>query len=292
MSKYVVVTGVSSGIGLATAVELTRHGWHVFGSVRHAADGERVAAELGRELSSNFTPLLFDITDETAVAEVAEQVRAAVGQSGLAGLVNNAGITVPGPLAYMPLAEFRQQLEINLVGTLAVTQAFLPLLGMGKNVGFPPGRIINIGSVSGRITYPFMGAYAASKHGLEAMSDALRRELLPYGIDVIVVQPGTTKTPIIEKFAGQTAQYAHTPYGSILAKIDAQVDKRRASAIPVEVVSRTIRVALEAKRPKTRYALPRKRLTGWLLPRWLPDRWFDWLVGRQLMKKADADERR
>jgi len=137
-----------------------------------------------------------------------------------------------------------------------------------------------------------MGAYAASKHGLEAMSDALRRELLPYGIDVIVIQPGTTQTPIIDKFAGQTAQYANTDYGPILARIDAQVEQRRRSAIPVEVVSRTVRVALEAARPKTRYTLPRKWFTGWFLPRWLPDRWFDRLVGRQLPRKLDTDERR
>jgi NAD(P)-dependent dehydrogenase (short-subunit alcohol dehydrogenase family) len=290
MPKYVVITGVSSGIGLATAVDLVRHDYHVFGSVRHAADADPVKTDLGSELAPHFTPLLFDITDEAAIRAAADKVANTISNQGLAGLVNNAGITVPGPLRDMPLAEFRQQLEINLVGTLAVTQAFLPLLGAQRDTPFPPGRIINISSVSGRIVYPFMGAYAASKHGLEAMSDALRRELLLYGIDVIVIQPGTTQTPIIDKFAGQTAQYANSDYGPILARIDAQVDERRRSAIPVEVVSQTVRLALEAKRPKTRYTLPRKWLTGWFLPRRLPDRWFDWLVGRQLLKYWDADK--
>jgi NAD(P)-dependent dehydrogenase (short-subunit alcohol dehydrogenase family) len=284
MNNYAVITGVSSGIGLATTIELVRHGYHVFGSVRRTADADRITAELDSNLIQHFTPLLFDITDETAVYAAADTVAAMIGNQGLSGLVNNAGVTVPGPLLHMPLEQFRQQLEINLVGTLAVTQAFLPLLGARHDAPFPPGRVVNISSVSGRIVYPFLGAYAASKHGLEALSDALRRELLPYGIDVIVIQPGTTQTPIIDKFAEQTAQYSDTDYGPILARIDAQVEKRRQSAIPVEVVSRTVRLALEAKQPKTRYALPREWLTGWFLPRWLPDRWFDWLVGRQLLR--------
>jgi NAD(P)-dependent dehydrogenase (short-subunit alcohol dehydrogenase family) len=284
MIRYVVITGVSSGIGLASTIELAKHDYHVFGSVRRAADGDRIVAELGDLLAQRFTPLLFDITDEAAVRAAAEIVTTTVGDQNLTGLVNNAGVTVPGPLLHMPLEEFRQQLEINLVGTLAVTQIFLPLLGARPDAPFPPGRVVNISSVSGRVVYPFMGAYAASKHGLEAISDALRRELLPYGVDVIVIEPGTTQTPIIDKFAGQTAQYANTDYGPILARIDSEVEKRRRSAIPVEVVSRTVRLALEAKRPKTRYVLPRKWLTGWFLPRWLPDRWFDWLVGRQFRR--------
>jgi NAD(P)-dependent dehydrogenase (short-subunit alcohol dehydrogenase family) len=290
MTKYVVITGVSSGIGLSTTIELAQHGYHVFGSVRRAADSERVTSELGNSLAQYFTPLLFDITDIAAVGTAADVVTATIGGQNLTGLVNNAGVTVPGPLLHMPLEEFRQQMEINLVGTLAVTQNFLPLLGARSNAPLPPGRIINVSSVSGRVVYPFMGAYAASKHGLEAMSDALRRELLPYGVDVIVIQPGTTQTPIIDKFAGQTAQYANTDYGPILARIDGEVEKRRRSAIPVETVSRTVRLAMEAKRPKTRYVLPRKWLTGWFLPRWLPDRWFDRLVGRQLLKRWDKDK--
>jgi NAD(P)-dependent dehydrogenase (short-subunit alcohol dehydrogenase family) len=288
MARFVVVTGVSTGIGFASAINLLQHGYHVFGSVRRVQDAERIPAEVGQALAQNFTPLVFDLADEEAIHVAAKTVRDMVGNQGLVGLVNNAGITVPGPLLHMPLADFRRQLEINLVGTLAVTQAFLPLLGAARAVAFPPGRIINISSVSGRIVYPFMGAYAASKHGLEAMSDALRRELLPYGIQVIVIQPGTTQTPIINKFAEQTASYAATDYGPFLAHIDAQVERRRRSAIPVEVVSETIREALEARRPKARYALPRNWFTGWFLPRKLPERWFDWLVGRQLLSKWES----
>jgi NAD(P)-dependent dehydrogenase (short-subunit alcohol dehydrogenase family) len=165
---------------------------------------------------------------------------------------------------------------------LAVTQAFLPLLGAQTNAPFSPGRIINISSVSGRIAYPFMGAYAASKHALEGMSDSLRRELLLYGIDVILIEPGTIKTPIIGKFAEQVGRYMATDYGRLLEPLAASVAEREASALPVERVTAVILQALESRNPRTRYPIPRKRLTGWLLPRWLPDRWFDRLIARQL----------
>lgn len=276
--KTVVITGVSSGIGYEAAKALAARGYRVFGSVRREADGDRVAAELGR----SFTPLLFDVTDETAVATAVTQVQAALPESGLTALINNAGIAEPAPLMHMALDDFRRHLEINVTGVLAVTQAFLPLLGAQKDCPHAPGRILNISSVSGRIAYPFMGAYAASKHGLEAMSDALRRELMLYGIDVILIEPGTVKTPIIGKFAQQVDRYMGTDYGPLLRPLAETVAQREASALPVERVTAVLVQALESDRPKTRYPIPRKRLTGWWLPRWLPDRWFDRLVARQL----------
>ncbi|MEZ4512496.1 MAG: SDR family oxidoreductase [Chloroflexota bacterium] len=274
--KYVVMTGVSTGIGYATAVSLTKSGYHVLGSVRKQADAARLQGELG----ANFTPLLFDVVDGEGVKTAVSQTRAIVGSNGVAALINNAGISVAGPLLHMPLAEFRQQFEVNLFGLLDVTQAFLPLLGTDRQ--FPPGRIINISSVSGQIVYPFMGAYAASKHALEALSDALRRELLLYGIDVVVIEPGTVQTPIVGKFAEQIGRYLATDYGEVLSKVAAEAAGREHSAMPVEKVVRVIVQALEAQRPRTRYPIPRRWLTGWLLPRWLPDRWFDYMVGRQL----------
>ncbi|MFQ5401352.1 MAG: SDR family oxidoreductase [Anaerolineae bacterium] len=276
--KFVVITGVSTGIGYACTAELLRHGYHVFGSVRKQTDGERVQRELGE----NFTPLLFDVTDEDAVAAAATQLRERIGDGGLAGLVNNAGIVVPGPLMHLSPSDLRRQFEVNVLGVHTVTQAFLPLLGAVKECPHPPGRIVNMSSVSGRIVYPFMGAYAASKHALEAMSDALRRELMIYGIDVIVVEPGTVRTPIVRKFADQVARFASTDYGQFLASVNATVEERERAAIPVDVISKTVRMALEQQRPKTRYPIPRKRFSGWFLPRWLPDRWFDRIVARQL----------
>jgi len=277
--KHVVITGTSSGIGYDAARELVAQGYHVFGSVRKAADGERVRRQLGEQ----FTPLLFDVTEHEAVKAAAAQVKEVIGDRGLAGLVNNAGMAVPGPLMHLPLDDFRYQLEVNVVGTLAVTQAFLPLLGARKDMPHAPGRIVNISSVSGRIAYPFIGPYAASKHALEAMSDALRRELMIYGIDVIVVAPGSVQTPIWDK-AGEldAGLYANTDYGSILQKMQKVFVRQGQTGIPVEKVSQIILKALESEWPKTRYVLARKWFTGWFLPRWLPDRRLDRIIARRL----------
>jgi NAD(P)-dependent dehydrogenase (short-subunit alcohol dehydrogenase family) len=281
--KYVVITGVSTGIGYAAAADLAANGYGVFGSVRRPEDADRLSAELGQ----HFTPLLFDVTDEGAIRAAASQVEKAVGQVGLFALVNNAGIAVPGPLMHLTADELRHQFEVNLISVLTVTQAFLPLLGAKKNAGHPPGRIINISSISGRVAYPFMGAYAASKHALEAMSDAWRRELLLYGIDMIVIEPGSVRTPIWDKAEQQdVARYADTDYAPILAGIQKEFVQRGRHGIPVERVSRVIRQALESERPKSRYVLARSRLTGWLLPRWLPDRYFDRLVAKRLGLKS------
>jgi NAD(P)-dependent dehydrogenase (short-subunit alcohol dehydrogenase family) len=277
--KIVVITGVSTGIGYAMAADLVQRGYHVFGSVRHQTDADRVQKELG----ANFTPLLFDVTDETGVVTAVSQITDQLEDNSLTALINNAGITIPGPLMHLPIADFRWQLEVNVVGLLRVTQAFLPLLGARQETVQSPGRIINISSVSGRIAYPFMGAYAASKHALEALSDALRRELLLYGIDVILIEPGTVHTPIIGKFAEQVAQFAGTDYAPMLSKIEDNIAERERSALSLDRVTAVIRTALEDPHPKTRYPIPRKWLTGWLLPRWLPDRWLDKIIARQLM---------
>jgi NAD(P)-dependent dehydrogenase (short-subunit alcohol dehydrogenase family) len=272
--KTVVITGVSTGIGYGAAADLTQRGYHVFGSVRRQEDVERVQVEFG----ANFTPLLFDVTDEEGVKTAVAQLKAHLGDQPLTALINNAGISTPGPLAHLSAEALRQQLEVNVVSVLQISQAFLPLLKSSQS----PGRIINMSSVSGRIVYPFMGAYAASKHALEALSDALRRELFIYGIVVILIEPGTVRTPIVGKFGEQVAQYAGTDYEPFSAKLQEEVAERERKAMPVERVTAVIRTALEAPNPKTRYPIPRKWLTGWLLPRLLPDRWFDKLVIRQL----------
>lgn len=278
MEKAVVITGVSSGIGNATARALLERGYRVFGSVRSAEDADRLQAEFGEA----FTPLLFDVTDSAAIAAAVTQVQAALGEQGLYALINNAGIAVPGPLKEVSLAQFRQHFEVNLLGLLDVTQQFLPLLGGELDSPYPPGRIINISSTSGRVAYPFMGAYAASKHALEALSDSLRREMLLYGIDVVVIQPGTTNTPIKEKFASQVRAYEEGDYGPVFIEFEKQMVKRETGGLPVEKVVNVIVQAVESERPRIRYAVPRKWLTSWILPRLVPDRWLDHFARNRL----------
>jgi NAD(P)-dependent dehydrogenase (short-subunit alcohol dehydrogenase family) len=195
MMKSVVVTGVSTGIGWGITKVLIQKGFRVFGSVRKTADAER----LSREFGGNFVPLIFDVTDEPAVQTAAQQVREQLKGETLFGLVNNAGIAVPGPLIYLSTDEFRNQLEVNLVSVLIVTKAFVPLLGTDRSLHGKPGRIINVSSAGGKNGGPFLGAYSASKHGLEGFSESLRRELILYGIDVIIIGPGSVATPIWDK---------------------------------------------------------------------------------------------
>ena len=178
--KTVVVTGASTGIGWGCVKVLIAAGSRVFGSVRKQADGDRLSAAFG----PNFTPLLFDVTDEAAVAAGARQVEAALGGETLSGLVNNAGIAVPGPLLHLKIDDFEHQLAVNVTGQLIVTQAFAPLLGVDRSRKGVPGRIVMISSVGGKNAMPFLGAYSASKFALEGMSESLRRELMPFGIDV------------------------------------------------------------------------------------------------------------
>jgi len=284
--KHVLVTGVSTGIGYAVASELLQRGYGVFGSVRRPEDAHRLSQALG----DRFTPLVFDVTDSDAIAAAAQRVNDVTGTEGLAGLVNNAGVSLPGPLGDMPAAQIRQQLEVNVMGVVHVTQAFLPSLGAAGPRTAPPGRIVNISSVSGRIAYPFMGAYAASKHALEALSDAWRRELMLYGIDVIVVQPGAIKTPIWDKSSRISTDYPDSDFAPILQRINLAHTER--IALPVEKVTRVIVRALESRRPKTRYVIPHKWLMYWLLPRYLPDRWLDAAISRMLglRKRTDAEQ--
>src|SRR5207302_5411794 len=191
----VVITGASTGIGWATAKLLLDKGFGVFGSVRKEADAIRLKGEFG----ANFAPLTFDITDEAAVLSAAREVRAALGGQTLAGLVNNAGIAVPGPVLELSADEFRRQLDVNVVGPIIATQAFGPLLGSDPSLKGPKGRIVMISSVAGKNGNPLTPAYAASNHPIQGLSESLRRELMLFGIDVIIVAPGPVKTPIWSK---------------------------------------------------------------------------------------------
>ncbi len=276
MKKHVVITGASSGIGYAAAKELIARGYHVFGSVRKAADGQRVQSELG----PSFTPLLFDVTDHAALPAAVEQVRAVVGDQGLAGLVNNAGIANNGPLMHIPLDEFRQVFEINVVGVLAVTQAFLPLLGARKNCPHGPGRIVNMSSISGGVTFPMVATYAVSKHALEALTDGMRTELNLYGIEVSAIEPGAIKTAVWEKGSESTRdkRYSHTDFAQAAENMAGVVERELAKAKPMSVVINAVVDALEAPKPKTRYPL----VGLWYLRKILPDRVLDRIMLKEI----------
>jgi NAD(P)-dependent dehydrogenase (short-subunit alcohol dehydrogenase family) len=274
-----VITGVSTGIGYATVQELLVHGYQVFGTLRAAAQADQLQAELGPQ----FTPLLLDVTDAAAIHAAAETVAAALAGRGLAGLVNNAGIAVGGPLMHLDLEDLRRQFEVNVIGALAVTQAFLPLLGARADAPAPPGRIVNISSASGHTIYPFLAPYAASKRALEALSDGLRRELMLYGIEVIVIVPGAVNTPIWDKAEQiDMARYAQTDYAEMAAAMRETAVRLGREGMPASAIAKAIRLALETPKPKTRYVLANNWLMGWVLPRRMPGRMLDRIIAKQL----------
>ena len=275
--RPVVVTGVSSGIGVAIARNLIAAGVKVFGSVRRDKDAARLEEEFGERA----TALIFDIRDEDAVAAAADRVREAAGKDGIAALVNNAGVALPGPLEHMTTARFRDQLDIGIIGTLAVTQAFLPLL-KAEGAGKQPGRVVNISSVAGVTAMPFLGPYAAAKFGLEAMSDSLRRELMIYGIDVIVIQPGGVDTPAWEKAAAEdSGNVAGGPYEQPVATFRSLALAAGRSGIAADRVAATVAKALNRRRPRARYLITPHPVAERIMRR-LPARLLDRLIARRL----------
>ena len=276
--KSVVVTGSSTGIGWGIAKVLIAKGFRVFGSVRKATDGERLRGELG----ANFVPVSFDVTDEAAVAKGAEQVAAALGGETLAGLVNNAGIAVAGPLLYLKLDEFRQQIAVNLTGQLIVTQAFAPLLGADRSRKGEPGRIVMISSVGGKNANPFLGPYSASKFALEGLSEALRRELMIFGIDVIVVAPGAVATPIWDKAEQvDVTRYANTPYAASLDIIREFMLASGRKGFKPERIGQVVLKALTLGKPKTAYVVTPDPFQNFMVNT-LPKRMVDRMVGGRL----------
>ena len=271
----VLVTGASSGIGHALVARLSTEGWHVFATVRRAED----AIALGAAFGSAVIALIADVTDAAALSAARDRVADHLAGRPLGALLLNAGIALPGPLLHQPLAEIRQTLDVNVLGAIATVQAFAPL--MIVHASETPGRIVAISSVSGKIAAPFVGAYAASKHALEAACDSLRRELMIHGIDVIMIEPGPIATPIWRKSAAGS-RYEDTAYRDLFARMSDYIAASEASALPVARVADAVMTALTARRPRTRYAVVRNPLVNWLLPRVLPDRVLDRVIARQL----------
>jgi hypothetical protein len=289
--KTVLITGVSSGIGLDAARHALARGAHVFGCVRSHASGEQTQRALDKASGQRntdpsnvvtagvntpgvFTPVVMDVTHAGSVHAAARAVRDQLSGAPLDALVNNAGIAIAGPLLHQPLVEWRAVIETNLIGVMCVTQAFAPLLGTAARGR--AGRIVNISSVSGKTGWPMLSAYAASKHGLEGLSESLRRELHPYGIRVIVIGPGAIRTPIWAKArAHDVSPYSATDYAHAFKRYGEFVDQMEAGGLPVEKVSALIWHALSTTRPRRRYAPapdPVSNALVGLLPKWLVDR--------------------
>ncbi len=264
MQAGVVVTGASTGIGRESARRLQASGFQVFGTVRRQEDATALRSE-------GVTPVDLDVTNAASIATARGVVLAALADRPLVGLVNNAGAPAAGPLEFLPLEELRHVLEVNVLGVVAVTQAFLPDLRRSR------GRIVNMSSISGRIAMPFAGAYAASKFALEALSDSLRRELSGSGVKVIVIQPGSIRTPIWDKAAApaKLERYRDTPYASVLPLVRQQALAGAQKGLPPSAVADAVLQALTLKRPPIRIVVVKRKLRFRLLqlvPDWVLDR--------------------
>jgi NAD(P)-dependent dehydrogenase (short-subunit alcohol dehydrogenase family) len=264
---------------MACALHLDRLGFRIFGGVRKEKDGE----SLIHKSAGRITPLLIDVTNETSITAAVDHVVKVSEYKGLVGLVNNAGIGVSGPFEFLPISEIRKQFEVNVLGQIAVTQAVLPLLRASR------GRIVNMGAIAGRVALPFLGPYSASKFAFEALTDALRVELLPWGISVSIIEPSQVATPIWKKTlaaAEQTAQHfppeAAALYDSSLKVFSTSMEKLGAAGIAPDIIARAVAHALTARTPKTRYFVGHNARFLVLLKKILPDRLFDQLLIRYL----------
>jgi NAD(P)-dependent dehydrogenase (short-subunit alcohol dehydrogenase family) len=281
----VLISGASTGIGRATALLLDRSGYRVFAGVRKQEDGARLRGSA----SDRLYPLRLDITDGEQIAAALEQVEASLpAERGLAALVNNAGIAVVGPLEYLSLDELRRQLEVSVVGHVAMTQAFLPLIKKGR------GRIINVGSATGRFALPFLGAYSISRFGMEAFTDALRQELRPWGIHVSLITPGTVETQMwntapsnAEDALRDMPPAAREDYLDMASAMMDLMNKGRSRALAPDALAQVVRVALESRFPRTRYRRG-PGATMAVVGSWFPSSLTDWFIAKIMEKKLPS----
>jgi NAD(P)-dependent dehydrogenase (short-subunit alcohol dehydrogenase family) len=275
--KSVIITGSSTGIGRACALMLDRNGFRVFAGVRGKAAGNALRSAASQSL----TPVHVDVTDAPSIHAMAEEVTSEVGDAGLYGLVNNAGTTLPCPIEYLPLDGFRRQLEVNLVGPLAVTQALLPLLLRGR------GRIVNVTSAAGKAGVPLMAPYVAAKHGLEGLSDVLRLELGPLGVQVAIIEPGFVSTAMRGKLEHDTEETVRAlpaegrrRYGGQLTAVAESISKHAAHGSDPDVVAADVLHALTSAKPRIRYPSGAGAKRMLFVRRILPDRRFDRIILR------------
>jgi NAD(P)-dependent dehydrogenase (short-subunit alcohol dehydrogenase family) len=275
--RTVLVTGASTGIGRTTALRLDADGWRVFAGIRNPADG----ASLQSEASDRLLPVTLDVTESEQIAAAAELLeREAPG--GLDGLVNNAGVAVPGPLETIPLEDFRRQIEVNLTAYVAVSQAMLPLIRQAE------GRLVFLSSIGGRVAFPFGGPYHASKFATEAIGDVFRQELRPWGIKVALIEPGSIDTPIWNRGQRKSEEIeAKSPrtnllYGAAIEKFRKVIEDTAERGIPPEKVANAISHALESNHPKSRYLVGLDAKVQARIKPFIPTPLFDKIVARQL----------
>jgi NAD(P)-dependent dehydrogenase (short-subunit alcohol dehydrogenase family) len=274
----VLISGSSTGIGRASALRLDRAGFQVFAGVRNRGDAE----SLEDEASDRLEPVILDVTDEVTIAATAERIRQVTGGR-LAGLVNNAGIAKGGPIEALAIDDLRHQLEVNLIGQVAVTQAMLPMIRAAR------GRVVFMSSIGGKVALPYISPYAASKHAIEAVGDSLRREMHPFGVQVSLVEPGAVATPIWDKGSNEAAELRERAsaeqieaYGPVLDRFEKLFIETGRSGVPPDDVADAVEHALTAAKPKTRYLIGRQAKIRAAVARYLPDRFLDRGVARQL----------
>ncbi|MBK8627160.1 MAG: SDR family NAD(P)-dependent oxidoreductase [Saprospiraceae bacterium] len=279
--SFIFITGVSTGIGYNALKSLVNKGYHVIGSVRKDSDVSRLKNEFGEQC----TILRFDVTDVDSCKKEIYSITPLIEKEGLACLINNAGIAVPGPLQHLTDEEFTYQMEVNVNAVRRITNLLLPYLGTDKK--YKPGKIINISSVSGLFNSPYNGAYCISKHAVESMTDVYRRELSMFGITVAAIEPGPIKTEIWSKSKGTLDRFKNTAYGEILSSADKMIESSEKSAFDVSVISNIILEIIAKPNSKTRYLVHRKPLLFRLLSHYLPDKMVDKMIAKTLTKKEN-----
>ena len=277
--KSVVITGTSTGIGYATSKLFIQQNYHVFGSVRNNIDAERVSSELG----VNFTPLIFDVTNESSVKESVKIVEKHLSGQKLSGLINNAGLGVIGTIQSLTAEQFKYQFDVNLLGVFHCCQAYLNLLGADRSLNGNPGKIINISSISGEIGMPFMSAYNMSKFGLEGFSEGIRRELLMYGIDVVVIAPGPVKTPIWGKInkKEEIKRYDNSDYRESLSRAMKMTEKMEQVGVEPRVIAERALSIIDNTKSSTRYRIDPTRIQNILL-QLFPKRMADKMIAKRM----------
>lgn len=277
--KPIFITGVSSGIGRSIFLHLIDKGVFVIGTVRKTSDLGQFSTFIEQ---GKCKVLVFDVRDINKCKEQVDSVRPLLEVNGLAVLINNAGIAVPGPLEFLSEEDFELQLDVNVKAVRRITNLLLPYLGVERK--YAPGKIINISSISGLFSSPFNGAYSISKYALESMTDVYRRELYPLGIDVIAVEPGPIKTEIWSKNIGSLDKFNNTHYNSFLANADRIIENSEKGAYPVEKVANLLYHIIMHPKPKTRYIVHKKKMLFIILAKVLPDRYVDRLIFKTISK--------